>query len=164
MIVPPNFAVTAHGDREIRITRDFQAPKRLVFEAWTKPELVRRWLLGPDGWTMPVCTIDFRVGGSYRYEWEKKDIGAKMAMGGTFLAISPPDRIESTELFDDPWYPGGATNTLTLSERAGVTTMAIIVRYQDRATRDAVLQSPMESGLRIGFDRLANILGESAAS
>ena len=157
---PASFTVTAHRDREIRIARTFRAPKRLVFEAYTKPELVRRWLLGPGGWTMPVCTIDLRVGGAYRYEWAHAESGATMGMGGKFLAISPPDRIEATELFDDPWYPGGATSVVTFEESSGITTLTITVTYQDAATRDAVLKSPMERGMRAGFDRLDAILAE----
>ena len=82
-----SFKVTLPTDREIRVERDFDAPRALVFEAFTKPELVRQWLLGPDGWTMPVCEIDLRVGGRYRYVWHNEKSGADMGMGGNACGI-----------------------------------------------------------------------------
>src|SRR5262249_22172650 len=94
--------LTAPGDREILMTRRFDAPRDLVFEAWTTPELVRRWLLGPPGWSMPVCEIDLRVGGSYRFVWRRDDDGREMAMGGVYRDVAAPERIVATERFDDP--------------------------------------------------------------
>src|SRR5579871_818804 len=93
-----NLVVSAHGEREIVMTRTFDAPRALVFEAYTTPEYVRRWLLGPDGWTMPVCEIDLRVGGRYRYVWRHAD-GREMGMGGLYKEITTPERIVSTETF-----------------------------------------------------------------
>jgi len=92
--------VSTRGDREIVMTRDFAAPRQLVFDAFTKPELVRRWLLGPPGWSMPVCEMDFRVGGSYRYVW-RHEKGQEMGMGGVYREIVVPERIVSTEKFDE---------------------------------------------------------------
>src|SRR5262249_22153550 len=100
-----SLTVTAVGDREIVMTRSFDAPRRLVFEAITKPELVKRWLTGPPGWTMDVCEIDLRVGGRYRYGWQNVD-GRTMAMGGVYREIAAPERVVATEKFDDAWYPG----------------------------------------------------------
>src|SRR5882757_3458873 len=91
--------VTTPTDREIVMTRVFSAPRRLVFDALTKPELVRRWLLGPDGWSMPVCEIDLRVGGSLHYVWRHAD-GREMGMHGVFREIAQPDRFVHTEIFD----------------------------------------------------------------
>src|SRR5882762_6535718 len=102
--------VTTPTDREIAMTRVFDAPRGLVFDAFTKPELVRRWLLGPSGWTMPVCEIDLRVGGRYRYVWRKPGV-PDMGMGGVFREIVPAERIVATESFDDPWYEGEALDT-----------------------------------------------------
>ena len=96
--------VTTPSDREIVMTRDFNAPRSLVFDCWTKPELVRRWLLGPAGWSMPVCRIDLRVGGAYRFEWRHILNGYEMAMGGIYHEIAPPDRLVCTESFDEKWY------------------------------------------------------------
>ncbi len=94
--------VTTPSVREIAMTREFNAPRQLVWDAHTKPELVWKWLLGPPGWSMPVCTIDLRVGGSYRYEWRNDSDGTTMAMGGTYKEVKPIERIVSTEKFDDP--------------------------------------------------------------
>ena len=88
--------LTTRGDREIVMTRSFNATRILVFEAFTKPELVRQWLLGPPGWSMPVCEIDLRVGGHYRYVWRHEN-GNEMGMGGVFREIVVPERLVSTE-------------------------------------------------------------------
>ena len=149
--------VTTHGDREITMTRVLNAPRKLVFDAFTKPELVRRWLLGPEGWSMPVCEIDLRVGGSYRYVWRHAN-GQEMGMGGVFREIVPPERIVSTEKFDQAWYPGEAVGTVTFVEQGGKTTVTQTVQYQSAEARDAVLKSPMESGVEAGYQRLEDLL------
>jgi len=154
---PGDLKVTTRGDREIVMTRSFKAPRQLVFEAFSKPEYVRRWLLGPDGWTMPVCDIDFRVGGKYRHVW-RNDAGIEMGMGGEFLEIIPPEKIVATEKFEQAWYPGTAVGTLLITEKDGVTTITQTIQYDSREARDAVLQSPMESGVAAGYDRLEKIL------
>jgi uncharacterized protein YndB with AHSA1/START domain len=156
--------LTASGDREIVMTRDFDAPRQLVFDAWTKPELVRRWLLGPEGWTMPVCEIDLRVGGAYRYVWRHLQNGTEMGMGGIFREIAAPERLVATERFDQSWYPGEAVSTLMLVEQSGRTTLTQTVRYESREARDVVLKSPMEQGVAASYDRLEELLASSARS
>ena len=158
MFYPDSFNVSTPSDREIQVTRDFHAPRRLVFDAFTKPDLVRRWLLGPPGWTMPVCEIDLRVGGAYRYVWRKESTGAEMGMGGTFREIVPPQKLVITEKFDDAWYPGEAINTTTFEERSGVTTVRLVVTYESREARDIASRSGMERGMIAGFDRLEQVL------
>ena len=148
--------ITAVSDREIAITRVFNAPRRLVFDAYTKPELVRQWLGIFGGWSMPVCEIDLRVGGRYRYVWRKN--GKDMGMGGVFREIVIPERLVATEVFDDSWYPGTGVDTSTFVEHDGRTTLTTTVLYESRAARDAVLQSPMETGLKAGYDRLEELL------
>ena len=101
LFYPETFKISTPTDREIEIERDFNAPRALVFDAFTKPELVRRWLLGPEGWTMPVCEIDLRVGGTYRYVWRKEFIGKEMGMGGVFREVVHPEKLTATEKFDD---------------------------------------------------------------
>lgn len=150
--------VFANGDREIVMTRDFQAPQKMVFDAWTKPELLRRWLAGPSGWTMTTCDIDLKVGGSYRYQWTHDDSGNKMGMKGEYREIVPHDRIVATEQFDESWYPGGAVTTTVLSENGGITTVETTVRYDTKEARDGVLQSPMESGVGASYDRLEKLI------
>src|SRR3954466_14046422 len=149
--------VTARGDREIVIERGFEAPRQLVFDAYTKPELIRRWMLGPESWTMPVCEVDLRVGGRYRYVWRNQQ-GMEMGMGGEYREIVVPERIVSTEKFDEAWYPGEAIGTLTLAEKRGRTQVMQVMQYQSKEAREAVLKSPMEAGLSAGFDRLAELL------
>ena len=157
------FKTAAPGDREIVMTRDFDAPRQLVFDAHTKPEMVKRWLLGPDGWTMPVCEIDLRVGGKYRYVWRRDKDGTEMGMGGVYREIVVPERIVATEKFDQAWYPGEALLTTVLAEQGGTTTLTYTMRYESRETRDAVLKSGMESGVAVSYDRLDNILASQLA-
>lgn len=144
-------------DRELVMTRVFDAPRHLVFDAFTKPELVQRWLLGPDGWSMPVCEIDLRVGGRYRYVWRHAN-GNEMGMGGVYREIVTPERLVATEKFDESWYPGEALGTIVLAERDGQTTLTQTVLYESREARDGVLKSPMEEGVAAGYDRLAELL------
>jgi uncharacterized protein YndB with AHSA1/START domain len=152
------FNITAHGDREIVVTRVFDAPRRLVFDAYTKPALVKRWLLGPDGWSMPVCEIDLRAGGKYRYVWKNEADGREMGMGGIYREVVVPERIVATEIFDEAWYPGEAVDTMVLVERDGKTTLTQTILYNSRETRDAVLKSPMQTGMAASYDRLEKVL------
>jgi uncharacterized protein YndB with AHSA1/START domain len=154
--------VTAHGDRKIVMSRVFNAPRHLVWDAFTRPELVKRWLLGPDGWSMPVCEIDLRVGGSYRYLWRHTD-GREMGMGGIYREIEIPERVVATEKFDEAWYPGEAVGTLLLVEQGGRTTVTQTMLYDSPQTRDAVLKSPMETGVAASYDRLETLVLAPAA-
>jgi uncharacterized protein YndB with AHSA1/START domain len=154
--------VTTPTDREIVITRTFAAPRRLVFDAHTKPELVRRWLLGPPGWTMPVCEIDLRVGGAYRYLWRNAK-GVEMGMGGVYREIVPPARLVATEKFDESWYPGEALDTTVFTEHAGTTTLTLTVLYESREARDIAMKSNMEDGMAVGYQRLDELLAKGKA-
>jgi len=154
--------ITTPSDREIAMTRVFDAPRRLVFDAFTKPELVKRWLLGPPGWTMPVCEIDLRVGGQYRYVWRRESSGKEMGMGGVYREIVPQERLVCTELFDEAWYPGESLITTTLVEQGGRTTMTSTMLYASQEVRDGVLKSGMESGVAVSYDRLAELLASLA--
>jgi uncharacterized protein YndB with AHSA1/START domain len=158
MVNTGNLKLTIQGDREIVMTRVFDAPRRLVFDAFTKPELVKQWLLGPPGWSMPVCEIDLKVGGKYRYVWRQDSDGSEMGMGGVYREIVPQERIVCTEMFDVAWYAGEAVGTLVLSEQGGKTTITQTVLYQSREARDAVLKSGMEKGVAASYDRLAELL------
>jgi len=155
--------VTAPTDREIAMTRVFNAPRRMVFDALTKPELVKQWLLGPPGWTMPVCKIDLRVGGAYRYVWRHAD-GREMGMGGVYREIVPQERLLCTELFDEAWYPGESLITTTLVEQSGRTTLTSTILYISREARDGVLKSGMERGVAASYDRLEQILASPGAA
>src|SRR5882762_4647843 len=137
MFYPDTFEVSTPTDHEIHVARDFHAPRQLVFDAFTKPELVRRWLLGPPGWSMPVCEIDLKVGGAYRWVWRRDSDGMEMGMGGVYREIVRPERLVFTEKFDEAWYPGEAVGTLVLVEKDGKTTLTQAMRYESRQARDA---------------------------
>ena len=154
--------VAPKDDREIVVTREFDAPRALVYDAHTKPELLKRWLLGPDGWSLVVCDMDLRVGGAYRWVWRNAS-GKEMGLGGVFREIAPPERIVATERFDESWYPGEAVETVVLTEQAGKTTLTSTVRYQSREARDGVLRSPMEQGVSAGYDKLDEVLASPSA-
>jgi uncharacterized protein YndB with AHSA1/START domain len=158
MTNPGNLKLTTRGDREIVITRAFDAPRKLVFDAFTKPELVKQWLLGPDGWSMPICEIDLKVGGKYRYVWRRDKDGTEMGMGGVYREIVAPERIVATEKFDQSWYPGEAVGTFVLTEQAGKTTLTETILYESREARDGVLKSGMEKGVVASYDRLERLL------
>jgi uncharacterized protein YndB with AHSA1/START domain len=142
-------------DRAIVITRVVDAPRELVFDAWTKPEHVRNWMLGPEGWTMPVCEIDLRAGGTWRFVWRGSD-GSEMAMDGVYQEVSPPDRIVHTESWGDDW--ARTLNTLVLTEEDGKTTMTVTVLYPTKEARDAALATGMKEGMNESFERLAGYL------
>lgn len=158
MHFPDSFKIHMPSDREIQVSRDFDAPRSLVFDAFTKPELVRRWLLGPPGWTMPVCEIDLRIGGSYRYVWRSEKDGSQMGIRGVFREITPVERLVATEKFDDAWYPGEALDTTVFEERRGITRTTITVLYESQEARDTARRSGMEYGMAAGYDRLETLL------
>ena len=145
------------------MTRTFDAPRRMVFDAFTKPELVKRWLLGPPGWSMPVCEIDLRVGGSYRYVWRRDSDGTEMGVSGRYREIAAPEKVVHTEKFDNPWYPGEAVVTLLLEEQGKKTGITQTMLMSSREARDAVLKSGMERGVAMSYDRLADLLASGAA-
>lgn len=157
----PELKVTTPSDRVAVITRVVDAPRGMVFDAHTRPELVQRWLLGPPGWTMPVCEIDLRVGGKYRYVWQDPD-GRSMGMGGTFTEIVRPSRIVATQLFDQDWTGGETIVSTDIVESNGKSTITTTVRYSSREARDAALQTGMASGMEMGYERLEDLLKETA--
>ena len=152
------FNVSTPSDREILLRRVFDAPRRLLWDALTKPELLKRWLLGPPGWTMPICEIDLQVGGLYRYVWRQDSDGAEFGTGGVFREIVWPERLVATEKFEQAWYPGEAIATYTLMEQAGNTTLTLAMLYESPQARDAALKSGMEKGVAASYDRLEEIL------
>jgi len=152
-----NLKVSARGEREIVMTRVFNAPRRLVFEAFTKPELLKRWLGVFGGWSLAVCEIDLRVGGRYRWVWRNVD-GTEMGVSGVYREVVPDERIVNTERFDQAWYPGEAVGTVLFTEEAGKTTLTQTLIYESREARDGVLKSPMEQGLEQGYKLLDQVL------
>lgn len=151
--------ITTRGERDVVITRVFDAPRDLVFEAWTTPELVKRWLVAP-GRTLEVCEIDLRVGGAYHFVWQgpgRKDVG----MRGTYREIVAPERLVNTEQWQD-WDVGEIVSTTVFAERDEQTMMTFVAVYPSRDVRDAVLKSGMESGARAAYDALDELLATRA--
>ena len=149
--------VTTPTEREIAMTREFNAPRRMVFDALTKPDLLKRWMFGPPGWSFAVCEIDLRVGGLYRFVWSGPN-GVQMGVRGVYREIVAPEKVVNTERFDEAWYPGEAIVTNSLAEDGGKTTLTLRVTYESKEARDIALQSPMEQGVAMGFDRLGEIV------
>jgi uncharacterized protein YndB with AHSA1/START domain len=149
------FTVTTPTEREIVVTRVFHAPRKLVFEAWTNPKYLPNWMLGPDGWTMPVCEIDLRPGGSWHFIWRHAD-GKEMEMRGVYCKVQPPVRLVSSE----SWGPGwpDTLNTLELSEDDGKTTATITILYASKEARDAALNTGMKKGMALSYDQLEAFL------
>lgn len=150
---PTTFATPS--DREFMITRVFDAPRRLVYETYTKPEHLSRWMLGPDGWTMPVCEMDLRPGGAWHFVWRHAD-GQEMAMHGVYREVVPLERVVSTESWGGDWPE--TVNTVTFAEANGQTTVTTRILYPSKAARDKAMQSGMQDGVSMSFDRLAELL------
>lgn len=151
--------VATPSDREIVTTRVLDAPKALVFDCMIRPEYIRRWMLGPEGWTMPVCEFDPRVGGRFRYLWRNAQ-GGEMGMTGVIREFEPPERIVNTQLFDGDDSGGESIVTLTLSETDGRTTLTTAVLYPSVETRNAMLNSGMADGMEAGYQRMDALLAE----
>jgi uncharacterized protein YndB with AHSA1/START domain len=155
--------ITTPSDRELAMTRSFNAPRSLVWDAWTKPELLKQWLGVRGGWTFAVCEVDLKVGGKYRYVW-RGPTGTEMGMGGVFREVAKRERMVATEKFDQSWYDGDALDTTTFLESGGKTTVTTTVQYASKAVRDAVLKSPMDKGVAESYDKLDELLASRPAA
>ena len=155
--------ITTPGDREIRFTRAFDAPRTMVWDAYTRPELVQRWLGAMPGWSWAVCEMDVREGGRYRWVWRGPD-GAELGLGGVYKEVVPVERLVSTERYDQQWYEGDAVGTVELTEANGRTTLVMTLRYASKEVRDAVLQSPAAGGMEMGFTKLDELLASTSAA
>jgi uncharacterized protein YndB with AHSA1/START domain len=153
-----SFKVTTPSDQEIRMTRLFNAPRQLVFEAMTKPEHVKQWWgrLG-EGYSVPVCEVDFRVGGKWRFV--NRHPKGEAAFHGEYREIAPPGKVVFTEIFE--MFPDTVSVvTAELSEEGGQTRLTATVRYPSLAVRDMVIASGMAKGAGISYDRLEDLVGE----
>jgi len=149
--------LTMVSDEEIAISRTFDAPRQLVFAAHTMPEHLTHWLLGPEGWTMPICEIDLRPGGSWRFAWEHAD-GRKLEMTGVYHEIVTPERIVNTERWGPDWPE--TVNTMLFTEEDGRTTVTQIVRYPSKDGRDAALATGMMGGVERSYELLDVLLAK----
>ncbi|MBL8549321.1 MAG: SRPBCC family protein [Hyphomonadaceae bacterium] len=152
----------ARGDREVVVMREFKAPRQLVWDAHTKPELVKRWMLGPDGWSMPVCEMDVRVGGKYRWRWKSDENGQEFGFFGEFREVNAPAKIVHTEYFDQGdleqqnEFPAGEPAIITqeYSEANGRTLLTTIMLFASKESRDGAVATGMTDGMEIGYKRL----------
>jgi len=154
---PGTLQLTTPTDREITFRRVFAAPRRAVFDAFTKPVLLKQWFYGAPGGILAVCDVALKAGDSFRYVWRSPE-GAELGMRGQCIEFVRPKRIVATEKWDQPWYPGDAVGTFALEEEGGVTTLTQTIRYQSQAARDMVLKTSVEHGVALGYDRLAKLL------
>lgn len=157
--MPKPLEVTLPSDREVRVVRSFNAPRQLVWDAHTKPELMQKWLLGPPGWTMPVCEMDVRVGGSFRWRWRADEDGKEFGFFGTFTEVNEPARLAHEERYD-PGDVGGAMSTepalvsTDFTEKGGVTTIVAMMLFPSREARDGAVSTGMTDGMEMGYVRL----------
>lgn len=173
--MPKPVKVDLPSDRDVVVTRVFEAPRQLVWDCHTKPELLKRWLLGPPGWSMAHCTVDLRVGGRYRYVWRSDENGSEFGSFGVHQEIVPLERIVTTERMDgldgqpvnyeEPAEVGEPSlNTLTLAESEGRTTLVIRMMFPSKEIRDMVVQSGMTDGMAMSYDRIDEIAAELAGA
>ena len=159
--------VTTPSDREVKVTRSFRAPRALVYRAYTEPQLVKRWLGGTPGWTMPVCEMDVRVGGTYRWRWRSDDGNQEFGFSGTFREVQPASRLVHTEAYEpgtvEYGYPGEpAIVTVSFTEEAGVTTVTTLIDFGSKETRDAAVATGMTDGMEQSYQLLDSLLAKQA--
>ena len=155
--------VTLPSDCEVQVTRSFNAPRALVFRAFTEPDLVKRWMLGPPGWSMPVCEMDVREGGSYRWRWRSDADGSEFGFSGTFREVRPGEKLVHTEGYDPGdmggGYPGkAALVTVTFAEAAGITTVTSRIDFGSKEGRDAAVATGMTDGMEMSYQLLDRLL------
>jgi uncharacterized protein YndB with AHSA1/START domain len=142
---------TTPSEREAAMTRVFDAPREVVWEAWTSPEHLRHWLLGPEGWAMPICEIDLRPGGAWHFGWRADD-GSELEMRGEYREVTPPERIVNTENWGGDWPE--TLNTVEFAEDEGKTTVTLTILYPSKEARDAAIETGMKEGANRSFDLL----------
>lgn len=146
---------TTPTDRELVATRIFDAPSDKIWDAHTKPEYVRNWMLGPEGWTLPVCEMDLRPGGAWHFVWRQAD-GNEMEMRGEFREVKRPERLVRTEEWGGDWSE--TLNTLVLTEQDGKTRLVTTVLYPSKDEREKAIGTGMKEGWSQSYDRLEKYL------
>jgi uncharacterized protein YndB with AHSA1/START domain len=161
--MPKPAEATTPSDREVRVTRTFDAPRQLVWDAHTRPELVRRWQ-GYGGWDMPVCDMDVRVGGKYKWQWRNLEDGNKFGFFGTFTEVNSPSKMVHEQFFDpgdmDFAMPVGdpCIVSLDLSEQKGVTTLVCNMTFASKEARDEAISTGMTDGMEHSYTRLDDMV------
>ena len=153
------------SDTEVLVKRSFDAPVKLVWRAYTEPDLMRRWCGGHAGWSMPVCEMDMRVGGQYRWRWRSDENGQEFGFAGDVLEVVPHAKLVHTQIFDpgDMGISMGgepSTITVTFEEDGGITNVATMIKYFSKADRDEALSTGMTEGMEVNYKRLDGVLAE----
>lgn len=148
--------IVTPSDREIRFTRNFKAPRKLLWDVHTKPELVKRWLTGPDGWDMPICEIDFRVGGKWRYGWAQKG-RESFEMHGVFREIVPHEKFVHTENYQGT----EAVSTTEFRDEGKGSHMTLTLLFPSKDARDGALKTGMETGMERGYERIEEMAAKA---
>jgi len=158
--------VSLPSDTEIRVVRDFKAPRTLVWQAHTDTTLFQRWIGGYPGWSMPVCEMDVRTGGKYRWRWRMDESGQEFGFFGEFREVDAPAVMVQVEYYD-PGTMGGAMddskptiNRTTFTEKNGVTTLVTLIKYGSKEARDAALSTGMTDGMETSYARLDKLVAE----
>lgn len=165
--MPKPAEVSAPSDREVRVTRTFNAPRQLVWDAHTRPELVKRWQ-GYDGWDMPVCDMDVRVGGAYKWQWRNLEGGGQFGFFGTFSEVNVPSKLVHAQYYDpgdmDFAMPAGdpCIVSLELSEQDGVTTLVCNMTFASKEARDEAVSTGMTDGMEHSYTRLDDLVNAAA--
>ena len=158
--------VSLPSDTQVRVKRDFKAPRTLVWDAHTDPKLLKRWMLGPPGWSMPVCEMDVRPGGKYRWRWRSDENGAEFGFHGDFREVDAPAQMTHAEYYD-PGDVGGAMDIsqpaiirTAFSETKGITTLEMVMTFASKEIRDAAVSTGMTDGMEMGYERLDKLFAE----
>ncbi len=156
--MPATVEVTTPSEFEIVVARTFDTTAQRLFDFYTKPKYVQRWLLGPPGWTMPVCEIDLRAGGAYHYRWRSDDGSKAFSVRGQFREIDAPNRLVQTENMDG--FSGETLCTIAFEQSGPRTALITTIRFASREARDEALETGMTSGMGVSYDRLEGFMGE----
>jgi uncharacterized protein YndB with AHSA1/START domain len=163
------------SDTEVLVTRSFDAPVKLVWRAYVEPNLMRRWCSGYPGWSMPVCEMDMRVGGKYRWRWRSDENGQEFGFTGEVLEVAPHAKIVHTQIYDAGDLGGADSSgavipdsmgsepsiiTVTFQENNGITNVTTLIRYASKADRDAAFETGMTDGMEFSYKQLDGVLGE----
>jgi uncharacterized protein YndB with AHSA1/START domain len=159
--------VTLPSEVEVKVTRTFDAPARLVWRAYTEPDLLKRWMLGPPGWVMPICEVDFKLGGGYRWRWRNVESGREFGFHGVYLRIKPNAEMVHTQEFDPGTVGGNMANTavgsISFEEANGQTAMVTVIKFQSVEDRDAALSTGMTDGMEVSYWLLDAMIAETTA-
>jgi len=151
-------------DTTIVFSRAFNAPRRLVWDAMTRPELLRKWMFTPPGWSWAACEMDVRVGGKYRWAWNGPDGRVALTISGVHTVVVPPERIVHTEIMEmaDVGRVGELLATIELTEKGGVTHMTMTLAFDSKQARDGAIASGMQQGMEAGYSTLDAMFAQGA--